>query len=67
MGKIGEGDIQKYKLPVINLVSYRDEKYSIGKTVNKVIEWYGDGHYAHHGEPRVMYRLVESLCCTLEN
>ena len=52
--------------PLQKSVSHRDAKQCTGNIANNiVITFYGDRRWLHlHGEYRVMYRIVKSLCCT---
>ena len=67
-GDGGKGTIDERDKEVQTLsckISHRDEKYSIGTIVsNTLTTLYGD--YTYHVKCSVMYRVVESLCCTPE-
>ena len=51
----------RYRLPVMELVSYEGERYSIGNVVKDIVI---DGSYTC--EHSRIYRGVKSLCCTSE-
>ena len=58
---------ERYGLPVIKEISHEDEKYSLENIVNNtVITLYSDRWQLHVCELCIMYRIVESLCCTSE-
>ena len=71
MSLVAEGEgkgIKRYKLPVIKQRSHRDEKYSTGNIVSRIVTgcMVTEGDYIYCGEHFIMYRIVESICCTPE-